>query len=192
MSNLASRPRDASKGMPETLRLSLVLGVIAFVVSLTLALVNAVTAPMIEENAIRRQNESLSGLFPDADEFVALELEPVELITGGFRAVQYGRTIGLVLLSNPRGYGGEMELSIGFDADLRVVGLDFLSISETAGIGSKVTEESYWSRYLGLDEFSAVDGVSGATISSGAVRRGVTAASEVARRWLADSAAAVS
>ena len=172
------------RNMPEALHLSLMLGLIAFFISLMLALVNAATAPIIEGNALRQRNESLAHMFPQAEDFVALALDPTELISGGYRAIQNNETAGLVLLSNPVGYGGTIQLSVGFDLEGRVVGLEFLSLSETSGIGSQVALESYWGQYIGKSEFSAVNAISGATVSSAAVRRGVAAAAEAAAQWL--------
>ena len=100
-------------------------------------------------------------------------------------AYQDGVLLGVVVTATPRGYGGEMELLIGFDTELRVTGIQFITISESPGIGTLVQEESYWGQYIGQSEFDGVDAITGATVSSKAVKSGVTAASELAMAILA-------
>lgn len=67
--------------------------------------------------------------------------------------------LGVVVTATPRGYGGEMELLIGFDTELRVTGIQFITISESPGIGTLVQEESYWGQYIGQSEFDGVDAI---------------------------------
>ena len=169
----------------ETLHLGLVLGGIAFFVALMLSVANSVTAPIIEQNTKEQETIAFSALFPDATDFKEASPGEPGLTPSASTAYQDGVLLGVVVTATPRGYGGEMELLIGFDTGLRVTGIQFISTSESPGIGTKVQEESYWGQYIGQSEFDGVDAVTGATVSSKAVKSGVTAASELAMAILA-------
>lgn len=81
-----------------------------------------------------------------------------------------------------KGYGGPIELLVGFDADGRIKGVKIVAAAETPGIGSNVTEGNFVDQFVGQSgEFELgknVDGVAGATISSKAVTAGVSEASQ--------------
>jgi len=174
------------------MRLALVLGGIALVISALLALVNSVTAPIIAENEVAARRELFSALFPQAQDFVELPEDPTNaLLREGYRvAGEGGEPLGFAVIVVPRGYGGTMELAVGFDLEARVLGIDFLSMAETPGIGTQIEEESYRAQYVGLDRFDTVQAISGATVSSTAVREGAQAAAEAVQTWLADESAA--
>ena len=78
-----------------------------------------------------------------------------------------------------KGYGGEIKLICGVNADGSVAGISTLSHKETSGIGSKVVEDNsgYRENFYGktADNYSEVDAVTGATISSKAYKRRLTA-----------------
>lgn len=77
------------------------------------------------------------------------------------------------------GFAGDVTIMVGYDLEKdKLTGLKVGKNSETAGVGSKVTEDPFTKQFKGLDidlEFtggpcpSGVDAVSGATYSSTAV-----------------------
>lgn len=82
-----------------------------------------------------------------------------------------------------KGYGGDMELVVGFNTDDTIKGVAFVSASETPGIGTKVTESGdLIDQFIGLSGEIVinedVDAISGATISSKAVVEAVNIATE--------------
>ena len=59
-------------------------------------------------------------------------------------AIQGGETIGYVITStDPNGYGGDIQVSVGIQSDGTVSGIAILSISETAGLGMKAAEPDF-------------------------------------------------
>ena len=55
-----------------------------------------------------------------------------------------GEVLGAVLnLTSTEGYGGNISFSMGISKDGTVNGIKILSISETAGLGMRATEESF-------------------------------------------------
>lgn len=72
------------------------------------------------------------------------------------------------------GKNGPIELLIAYDDAGNLTNLQYLQISETPGIGSKVTEAPFIESILGQNaKAPVVDGIAGATISSSAVRSAV-------------------
>jgi electron transport complex protein RnfG len=77
------------------------------------------------------------------------------------------------------GFGGELTIMVGYDLEKdKLTGLKIGTNSETAGVGSRVTEDQFTKQFKGLDialKFTegpspdGVDAVSGATVSSTAV-----------------------
>jgi electron transport complex protein RnfG len=168
----------------DILKLGIVLGAIAFFIALMLGTVNSVTAPLIAENAAEQERQAFSALFPEATRFREAPYEATPPVASVDLAYKDNELLGAVVTAHPSGYGGEMELMVGFDRALCVTGIRFISIQETVGIGMRVTEESYLNQYLGLSEFSEVNAVTGASVSSKAVKSGVEAASQAASSTL--------
>ena len=102
----------------------------------------------------------------------------------------YRADSGYVVEVTPSGFGGEIDMVVGISADGTVTGVSIISMSETSGLGANATKEGFRAQYLGKTGALAVskdggeiDALTGATITSRAVTRGVnsalTAASEL-------------
>lgn len=101
-----------------------------------------------------------------------------------------GETVGYILtVTSKDGYGGDIVMSVGLSPEGLVTGIEFTEIAETAGMGMLVTEAEFKDQFLekeverfvlnkagGSTEPEQIDGVSGATFSSGAVTNAVNAA----------------
>ena len=85
------------------------------------------------------------------------------------------------------GFGGNIQITVGIKKDGTINGVSILSISETAGLGMKATEPSFYNQYVNkqADKFvvskdggdgEQIDALSGATITSRAVTGAVNAA----------------
>ena len=81
----------------------------------------------------------------------------------------------------------DIQVSVGIQSDGTVTGVSFLSISETAGLGMKAKEPSFYEQYVGKNptkfavskdggDGEQIDALSGATITSRAVTGAVNAA----------------
>jgi electron transport complex protein RnfG len=89
--------------------------------------------------------------------------------------------VGYAVISDGKGYGGKMKVIVGIDLDNRVAGVYVLSHSETVGVGSRATENTFLIQFNDktLDNLQlrsnggAIDAVTGATISSTAVTNAV-------------------
>ena len=81
------------------------------------------------------------------------------------------------------GFGGPITLMVGVDGGGKVTGVKILDHNETAGVGTRVDDSAYLSAYRGRSAGSGADAVSGATVTSRAVERGVDAALEAVARF---------
>ncbi len=91
-----------------------------------------------------------------------------------------GKNLGYAIRVLSPGFSGDIDMIVGFHADASVRKVEIISLSETAGLGSLVQEESYLAQYSGksgeLVLKEDIDAVSGATRSSRAVLAGVNSA----------------
>ncbi len=149
-----------------------VLTAICLFISGALALVNDVTLPVITEASIARAEAARVEVLPEADGFeeVVLEGKP-STVTQLFEATNGA---GYVAMVTVKGYGGNIELICGIDADGCITQTKTLSHGETAGLGAKIDTEEYKSQYEGKDaSLEGIDAISGATISSTAYKNAI-------------------
>lgn len=100
-----------------------------------------------------------------------------------------GNDLGyIVTVTDNEAYDGSLQMTVGIKEDGTVLGISFLSLSETPGLGMKADEESFKSQFKNkkVDYFvyeksgatgdNEINAISSATITSNAVTHGVNAA----------------
>lgn len=100
-----------------------------------------------------------------------------------------GNDIGyIVTVTDNEAYDGSLQMTVGIKEDGTVLGISFLSLSETPGLGMKANEESFKSQFenkkvdyfvyekSGANSDNEINAISSATITSNAVTHGVNAA----------------
>ncbi len=156
-----------SKFMP-----TIVLSAICIVVALILAVVNLVTAPAIAKALENKTNEALLEVLPDGERFNKIDIAglPSE-ITSAYKA----ETGGYVFQMTVTGYKAELIIICGINADGKIAGTKYLSSNETLG-----AEDKLESMYIGkdLNDYTSVDMISGATMTSNGYRIAIGAALE--------------
>lgn len=93
-----------------------------------------------------------------------------------------GDNVGYIIQATTKGYGGDIDLIIGFGNDKKVTGIAFpTSLSETPGLGMRVTEDPFKSSFNGKgdQDLASVDTLTGATISSSAVKNAILDAAHI-------------
>ncbi|HSQ89223.1 RnfABCDGE type electron transport complex subunit G [Romboutsia sp.] len=169
--------------------------IICAVAALALGLTNQVTAPKIEERSIQANNESRKVVLPEAKEFKQLENSEFEgndgLVAEVYEGTNESQLVGYTIKTLPKGYGGNIELIVGISKDGVITGINIGNMSETPGLGTKAAEPPFKDQFnqKPAKELSVVKGkasgedqieaISGATITSSAVTKGVNAAIEV-------------
>ena len=176
------------KERKELVSMVLTLLVIALVCSSLLGVVNALTKDRIAEIQAETLAAAMQQVLPNATEFqnINLRLDPKFMEENAVTAIYEAGDEGYVVLVSPRGFGGELVMTVGIDTDLAVTGVVITEHSETAGLGTKAQTPEYLSQYLGksgtlqIVKGAAAEGqisaVSGATVTSKAVAAGVQAA----------------
>ena len=173
---------------------------ISLVVALLLGLTNVLTADKIEAINRQKTEAALAKVVSSTDcEFPPVEDIPQAVIDaaneqGGKLTEMYeilvgGENAGYAFKVTASGSQGNIEMIVGVDADLAVTGVSIVKASETAGIGSKVIDNEATSAGTGaLDQFVGksgagtlvvkqnIDAVTGATVSTKGVTKGVNAA----------------
>jgi Na+-translocating ferredoxin:NAD+ oxidoreductase subunit G len=141
--------------------------------------VYAVTKPKIDQQRADATNSALSQVLPQARTY---EMKEPDSLWYGLD--ETGSKIGIVVRSGVRGYGGPVPVLIGLDLSGKIVALKVASpsegLKETPGLGLKATEQWFSDQFLGKDSTVALkkdggtaDAISGATITSRAVARGI-------------------
>ena len=111
----------------------------------------------------------------------------------GYAHADTTEPVGCVFLASGKGYSSTIEIVVGVDLSGTLTGISIVSQQETPGLGAKITEVRYgesepWFQMqfkgktrsqLSVDkDGGAIDGITGATISSRAVTDGVRSALE--------------
>lgn len=156
------------------------LTVISVVIALLLAVINSVTAGKILENTLIEKEKAIKGIFPECESFASEDASYYEnsVSDAGKVLDKDGNVIGYYADVSPIGFKGEISLIVGTDTDGKVVHVTLLSASETPGVGTKATDNSYLGNFVQKtsENISDVSTITGATISSRAVKQGVLSA----------------
>lgn len=86
---------------------------------------------------------------------------------------------GTAVAVSPRGYSGPIDMLVGIDPQGKVKGLKILNQRETPGLGANITKPGFLRQFVGksakdsIEPKKDIDAITGATISSRAVCRGV-------------------
>lgn len=147
-----------------------VLVVICLVISAALAIVNRITAPIIEEASQLRETESRQQLLPAASEFEKLPTDGMPAsISSAYKGVDgSGNAVGYVFTAGNQGFDGTIVVMATIDTEGKIVQVSAMDVtSETATLGGQVAKEPYTSQYTGKDaSLEGVDIISGATFTS--------------------------
>ena len=189
--------------MSKIIKDCVILFVITLVAGFILGGVYDITKGPIKEQEEAAKQEAYRQVFADAQAFEASEGVNAEaaqkvVAASGDTATTINevlaavdsdkKVIGYVFsVTNPEGYGGDIQLSVGIKNDGTVNGYEVLSISETAGLGMKATESEFKDQFkgkkaeqlevvkTGAKEEQQIDAISGATITSTAVTKEINA-----------------
>ncbi len=162
---------------------------ISLIVALLLAIINGITDPLIKQKEIETENEtkakvlSIADSFDEESDIVSLDDTDYEYYAGYDKEE---KIVGYVFKVTSKGYGGDIDCMIGIDTNGAVTGIDFLSISETAGLGMNAQNDTFKEQYIGKNSEitvvktsageNEIEALTGATITSNAVTKSVNIA----------------
>ncbi|MEE1195549.1 MAG: RnfABCDGE type electron transport complex subunit G [Lachnospiraceae bacterium] len=182
---------------------TVIITLITLIAGVLLGLVYEITKdPIAKQNELAKQ-EACEMVFAGAESFDAVitgeDADIQAYITEAGYAAQTidevmeakdasGNVLGYVLtVTSGEGYGGDIQFTMGVKEDGTVNGISFLSISETAGLGMKADTDEFKGQFAdrnaasfsvtktGASADNEIDAISGATITTNAVTKGVNA-----------------
>ncbi len=159
--------------MKQVAKLGLILALICALSGLGLAAVYNKTKPIIDERAREDLLNAAKEVIPGASTIEQLE----ENGTPYWLGKSGSDVLGAAVQVESQGYGNSpIQMMIGVNTEAAVTKVKIVSMSETPGIGTRIKDEAFLSRFKGENNPARVDGISGATVSSGAVKAGVSKA----------------
>ncbi|OGC11595.1 hypothetical protein A3K48_03725 [candidate division WOR-1 bacterium RIFOXYA12_FULL_52_29] len=163
--------------MLKNLKLAAVLTIFCLISAGALAYVYNLTRPMIAANSALSFKRSMGEVI-SADSFTPGS-------QGCYLARKGKETVGYVFPVNPAGYGGAIEMMVSLDKGGKVIAVKIISNKETPGLGTNILNPKFLKQFSGKsvgDKIKAkedIDAVTGATISSNGVCKGVRQALEL-------------
>lgn len=166
---------NKSSNWESTIKPIVVLSVISLVVSLLLAIVNSMTAPVIKANEKAATLAAYVDVMPTVSDAATLE-EVTGYTTANVSGVVKAEDGSVAVKAGESGFdGGVLTVIMGFDTEGKVTGIWVDASTQTSGIGSNVAKADYLAQFDGMDGTQNIvmnqdyDAYSGATISSTAL-----------------------
>ena len=151
---------------------ALILAAICLTLTAILALTNNITSPLIAQKNKQTENAALKEVI-NADDFTEIKNEDNMV---SFKAQKQGKIVGYCYKVTVNGYGGEVTAIIGI-ADKKITSVVMTDVSnETPGLGQTVTKDSFLSQFKNKQNLNDVSTITGATITSTAVKSAVNKA----------------
>lgn len=182
----------------------LALFLITLIAGISLAVVNEITKEPIAQAENNAKLSAYNEVFADvqfeemenSDEIIranADKITPATVEEVLIAKDNDGNIAGYVMSAvSPNGYGGDIKVAVGISSkDDTISGISILSNNETAGLGSKCTDDEFKTQFkgktakgiqftkTGASSDSEIDAISGATITTNAVTQAVNAALEI-------------
>ena len=184
--------------MNKIVKNTLILTLITVIAGVLLGAVYEVTKTPIAQSQETAKKEAWQAVFSDVklDDFKAEDVDQKAAdkavkdmgVNATIDEVCTAGDAGYVITTTDKdGFGGNIQITVGIKTAGTINGVSILSISETAGLGMKATEPSFYNQYVNkqADKFvvskdggdgEQIDALSGATITSRAVTGAVNAA----------------
>ena len=175
----------------KVLKLALILAIVSAISGGCLASIYNVTDPIIVAHAKEMEEQQLAAIYGEDATFEHVEdgIEEYKLIQDCYVAKKNGETIGTVYKISSYGYGGNIVYLLAIDLDGKYVDYAVIDVStETSGFGSRVGTDEMKNKVVGQGIGSKVDTLTGATISSTAVVKGITQAGEHYQKYVKEAA----
>lgn len=167
-----------SSNMKENFKLGRTLLIITAIAGILLGFANDLTKDAILENS-KINKEDLKAVLPQAEAIKDIDFTETETVKEVYEAVNGNEVVGHVLKVTSKGFHGAIDFVIAISKEDKVSGIRVLSHGETPGLGAKITEEKFTTRFTNkpiAEDLEAVkitpsadnevEAISGATTSS--------------------------
>jgi len=172
--------------MKDIMKITLNLVVIFVASGVILAVVFANTAPRIAKIKVEEQEKALKLLMPDAasipkaGDWTTPEGKHAEFFTA--KDAQ-GGDMGYIASTFGKGYSSYIKMLVALNKDMTIKQINVLDHAETPGLGDEIEQAYFQDRFKGktLEQLEVIkqpdpnkiEAISGATISSRAVTKGI-------------------
>lgn len=163
---------------------------ICLVCSALLGVVYSVTKSPIEQAELAKVNDAISAVTPEFDNVPSQESQK-EGDSEIFVARKGGEVVAYAIKVKVGGFGGPLQMMVGFTPDGVIYNTSVISHSETPGLGAKITDENIQPRAQVKGKAAAetnltvskdggdIDAITASTITSRAFLKGVSAAYDI-------------
>ena len=142
---------------------------VVFIAITLLSSTDSVVRPMIEWQKEQKIQRMLYEIFPNMTKHT-LE-DDIYMIYSN------EAEIGFALRAEGKGYGGLIDILVGFEDETTIQGVTIISHLESPGLGAKIIKSSFRDQFIGENianvalsqEGGGIDAITGASISSRAV-----------------------
>lgn len=191
MTETEKKQKIKKDGAGNVFHIALVLLIICAAVAGIVSFVYSVTLDAYNNNLEGEIRSAISSVFAKSETDVVEYSEAEAAIDGeGIENIYSvrinGKDAGYCVNVTGSGFGGDISIMVGYNPDGSILGVRVVSHSETPGVGSKATEDSFLAQFDGKSGTLTVsksgnddiDAISGATISSKAITAAVNCADE--------------
>ena len=155
------------------------LAMACFISGVVIGSVYYVTATVAAQKSEMMKQESMKALVSDAESF-----QPVDGHEGWFAAMKGGKAEAYIVPSETKGYGGKIKMLVAVTAEGKVIDFNILEHNETPGLGDNAQKPAFRGQFAGKGSEHLtvvkdkgnkddIQAMTGATISSRAVTKGV-------------------
>ena len=160
--------------MKEMVRMVVTLTVLCVLSGGVLSFLKTYTAPLIEAQELNLvQGPAITSIFPSYTNNPVAERKTFQVDSTSVVVfpIKEGDTLtGVAMEQTSPGYSGALGAMVGFAIESdTIVGVNVTVFKDTAGIGSRVYDETFRKQFSSLqasEDLSSVDTLSGATVSS--------------------------
>ena len=167
--------------MRDYLKYAGILFAITFVTALMLGVVNKFTAPVIENYKNEKMKAAIEMVVEgkiDVSTEVKYDVQGESTVMEISSYTNDSGNTVYAVKSVPVGYAGDIEMMVGINSGGLVTGVEIISMSETAGLGANAKGNTEWlAQFFGKGR-DKLEAITGATITSKAVQKGVNDARE--------------
>lgn len=149
--------------MKEIIKAGLFLAVVSAVAALLLSATYISTEKQIAESRAKDLNLGLKTIMPQADHFVPVTGE-------SYIAMSKELQIGYCFKVRAKGYSSYIDMLVGINISGEVTGVQILQMAETPGLGNNANDPAFLNQFTTKKDIQAL---TGATITSNAIARGV-------------------
>ncbi len=192
--------------MRNILNISGKLALICTVAAIALAFVNQITAPKIEAYNKEKLIIALSAVsknYTISEKSTLVSKDDTDsefsMVNEYYTLTENGSITGYILSVTANGYGGPMDMIIGYESNGEIIQARLLKNAETPGLGKEAEKPEYMEVFLSKGDSDPIplrknqlpaeraDAISGATITFSGVSKALYSGSEFVKTQLTDS-----